>query len=169
MYVLYICVCVRVCEWSKAEDIQAGAWAANKRPKLQRLPCAEPPAPSHSLLFSSASRRSLTALKWSSLLFRTQNHPFLFASPTLYFPVFCTHKRGLHTKMHKKTYIPPSVSPPIASNFPPYPSFSLHAFLFSLIFPCWLAVRMVNPSWISGGYHHGDGALPHVSIDPPAG
>lgn len=164
----WICVCVLGCEWVIAADIQAGA---RKRPKLQRLPCAEPPALRRCLLFSAARGRSLTALKWSSLLFHTLTHTHNssshFNSAAIDSPYFCTHTGDWRTCMQTctETYIlplPPSYSLPFCS---PICSASLSFFLS----PRWLAVRMVNPSWISGGYHHGDRALPHMSIDPPAG
>lgn len=52
-----------LCESAVAADMWAAAWDTRKRPKLQRLPWAEPPAPRHCLLFSPASGKSLTALK----------------------------------------------------------------------------------------------------------
>lgn len=41
-----------LCESAVAADMWAAAWDTRKRPKLQRLPWAEPPAPRHCLLFS---------------------------------------------------------------------------------------------------------------------
>lgn len=97
----------------------------------------------------------------------THNSSSHFNSAAIDSPYFCTHTEDWRTCMQTctETYIlplPPSYSLPFCS---PICSASLSFFLS----PRWLAVRMVNPSWISGGYHHGDRALPHMSIDPPAG
>lgn len=58
-----------------------------------------------------------------------------------------TYKPNIHLSIH--------LSVCIVSHFHPIPSsfFLAHP----LIFPPWLVVSRANPSWISGGYHHGDG------------
>lgn len=95
----------------------------------------------------------------------TWNCPLLFSSATLYSTRMCVH-RDARPHMQKRTqiYNLSCVSLP-------------HSLIFLRFFsPCMpfshfssLTAMMVNPSWISGGYHHGDGAPPHVSLDPPAG
>lgn len=152
--------------------MQTGTWVASKKPKIaasamcllrllhQNTAFCSPLLAGEAWQLRNDSHRSFTC------------KTFLFFIPPLPYisQVSAQHKRGLHAEMHKKAYIRPSVSPPIASNFPPYPIFSLPACRSPSFFLAgWLAMRMANPSWVSGGYHHGDGALPHVSIDPPAG
>lgn len=93
----------------------------------------------------------------SPLSIHTEIHYSLFPS-TIYYPIECADKRILgyaHMQTCTKTYILLSYSYSLVLSFPYLPLLRFH-------FPHWLAVWMANPSWISGGYHHGDGALPHV-------